>query len=563
MRASLGFYAHDHAIRQFSWLVGIRDFHRRGGTMQGGFWANAWTRNITIAVAYCVALVLFRQLSIPHWIILTGFHLSVLLLTKYKYWPALIAGDAARLAYISITCYHQFGLLWSVVNLVPSICYFIPIVWLFRSRWQLFPERLFVNMGALVFCSLLVACAATAITLGQLLITPFPPGYVLNYGQLIAQLALGNFLGILTITPVTLAFHQFFLEADGNWRQVVHGIGESRLMFDAAFFAVPALAFLVWMGEGDPHSQQIAQMAMFLPMIWLALRHGWKGAAIGGTLASFGVMILMPARNDHATLQAETLVAMAISTMLLAGARIAVLDRRAQQERADMRNALALAQRNMDLGEIQMKNTALALNQIQECFHSALLMLAGRLRHLHPANDDSGYQRQALFAQDQLHRLADGLYPNQIGQRGLPRALREGQFARMLDEAGMVYWCELRGQLSTFPHAIHLAVYRIIGEAVAGACLGKDVSDVHVIIRCGQHKRRWVVIRIEASTNPVRLPHIRWDSLLPRLQRFTSGVGHAAIADRAATFEGKVRVRSMAGAQRVSVLLLDPIQPGD
>src|SRR6185312_14294287 len=125
------------------WASGISI--RGGGTMQGGFWANAWTRNI-------------------------------------------------------------------------------PIVWLFRSRWQLLPERLSVNMGALVLCSLLVACAATVVTLGQILITPFPPGYVLRYGQLIAQLALGNFLGILTITPVTLVFHQFFLEADGNWRQMVHGI---------------------------------------------------------------------------------------------------------------------------------------------------------------------------------------------------------------------------------------------------------------------------------------------------------------------------------------------------
>lgn len=531
--------------------------------MQGGFWSNAWIRNLTIAVAYCTALVLFRQLSIPHWIILTGFHLSVLLLTKYKYWPALMVGDAVRLAYVSISCYHQFGLLWSVVNLVPSICYFIPIVWLFRERWQLFPHRHSVNMSALVLCSLLVACTATAITMGQILITPFAPGYVLHSGQVLAQLILGNFLGILTITPITLVFHQLFVEANGNWRRMVHGFGENRLLFDAVFFAVPMLAFLVWMGADNPHAQQLSQMAMFLPVIWLALRHGWKGAAIGGTLASVGIMIMMPARNDHSTLQAETLVAMAISTMLLVGARIAVLDRRAQQERADMRNALALAQRNVNLGEAQLRNTALALDQIRDSVHLVLIMMASRLHRLQPAIDDDGYQRQALVAQDQLYRLADGLYPAQIRQRGLPSALREGQLARMLDEAGMVYWCELRGQLSTFPHAIHLAAYRIIGEAVADACLGKDVSDIHVLIRCGQHHRRWVVIQIDMHANSVRLPHIRWDVLLPRLQRATSGVGHTAIVDRAATFEGKARVRALASGKRVSVLLLDPIQPGD
>jgi len=532
--------------------------------MQGGHWASsAWIRNITVAAAYCAALVLFRQLSIPHWIILTGFHLSALLLTNYKYWPALIAGDAARLAYVSISCYHQFGLLWSVVNLVPSICYFIPIVWLFRERWRLFPQRHVVNMGALMLCSLLVASTATAVTMGQILITPFPPGYVLHYGQVIAQLILGNFLGILTITPITLVFHQLFVEANGNWRRIVHDIGENRLLFDAVFFAVPLLAFLVWMGADDPHAQQLAQMAMFLPVIGFALRHGWKGAATGGTLASFGIMMLMPARNDHVTLQAETLIAMAISTMLLVGARIAVLDRRVQQKRADLRNALALAQRNVHMGETQLRNTAQALEQIRNSVHSALMLMMGRLRHLQPAIDEGSYQRQALFAQDQLYRLADGLYPVQIRLRGLPSTLREGQLARLLDEAGMVYWCELRGPLSAFSHAIHLAVYRIIGEAVTDACLGKDVSDVRVHIRCGQRHRRWAVIQIEVRSNPIRLPNIRWDLLLPRLQRVTSGVGRKAIVDRAATFEGTVRERSLANGKRVSVLLLDPIDPGD
>lgn len=529
--------------------------------MQGGFWAKVWLKNVAIAAVYCAALVLFRQLSIPHWIILTGFHLSVLLLTKYKYWPALIAGDAARLLYVSVSCFDQFGMLWSVVNVVPSICFFMPIVWLFRERWQLFPQRLSVDMGGLVLCSLMIACIATVVTWGQILITPLHPGYVLHAGQVIAQLTLGNFLGILTVTPITLMFHQLFVESQGSWRRALQAISESRLAFDATFFAVPGLAFLVWLGEDDPHTQQIAQMAMFLPVIWLALRHGWKGASIGGTLASVGIMVLMPARNDHSTLQAETLVAMAIASMLLVGARIAVLDGRAQQEKTDLRNVLALAQRNVKLGEAQLKNTALALDQIREAFHTALLMLASGGRYLHGGTVNSDYQRQALFAQDQLHRLTDGLYPSQIDQRGISKALREGQLARLLDECGLVYWCELKGKLSAFQEAIHLAIYRIIAESVAEVCLAKEVSDVHVMVRCGQRQRRWVVIQIDLLANPIRQPNIRWQSLLPRMQRITSGVGHTAILDRAATFEGKVRFRPLADGKRVSVLLLDPLQP--
>src|SRR5215469_5172549 len=180
--------------------------------MQGGLWANFWGRSFAIAAAYCAAIVLFRELSIPHWIILTGFHLGVLLLTKYKYWPAIIAGDVARLAYVSITCYHQFGLLWATVNLLPSTCLMMPVVWLFRERLCIFSNRQNVEMGGLVLCSLLVAFLVTLMSLGQILITPLPPGYVLHYGQVIAQLTLGNYLGVLTITPFALVLRQLYVD---------------------------------------------------------------------------------------------------------------------------------------------------------------------------------------------------------------------------------------------------------------------------------------------------------------------------------------------------------------
>ncbi len=531
--------------------------------MQDGPWAKALLRNAAITATYCAALILFRQLSIPHWIILTGFHLSVLLLTRYKYWPALIVGDAARLAYVSITCYPQFGLLWSLANLIPSICYFIPVVWWFRERWHLFPARNSVNMPALLLCSLIVASLATAVTIGQILLTPLQPGYVLQYGELVARLILGNFLGILTVVPISLAFRQLFIEAHGRWRSWAYEVVESRLLFEAAFLATTALPLLVWIGLRDAHAREATQMAMFLPVIWLALRHGWQGAAVGGTLASFAIMVMMPARNDHATLQAETLIAMAISTMLLVGARIAVLDRRAEKVRADMHLALALAQRNVHMGEAQMRVTAQALEQIRETIDSAFHTMLGRSRHPQPAGDDGSYRHKALNTQDQLFRVADSLYPLTLRERGLSAALREGALARTLAEAGVHFWCDVRGPLSLFTQSIHMAIYRIIGEACAEACVSQDISDILVKVRCGVRGRMWAVVQVDARANPVHLPHIQWGELLPRLRRSTSGLGHKAITDRAATFEGHVRERQLRKGRRLIVLLLNPTHPGD
>ncbi|GLQ91993.1 hypothetical protein GCM10007901_09440 [Dyella acidisoli] len=75
-----------------------------GEAMQAGPRAVALLRQAGIATIYLIALVLARHVSINHWILLTGFHLAVLMLVPYRFWPALFVGDLARQAYISATC---------------------------------------------------------------------------------------------------------------------------------------------------------------------------------------------------------------------------------------------------------------------------------------------------------------------------------------------------------------------------------------------------------------------------------------------------------------------------
>jgi two-component system, NarL family, sensor histidine kinase FusK len=526
--------------------------------IQDRFWPTA-RLHVGVALAYGLGVVLFRQLSIPHWIILSGFHLGVLLLTRYRYWPALLVGDGVRLAYISITCFHQFGPLWAILNLVPLIVLIMPLVYVCREHWRLFPRTSPVNMGVMVACCFLCACVITSQTLGMILLTPLPHGYVIHYGDLAAQLMLGNYLGILTIAPLALLGRQWSKDLGGSWAGLGLKISESRLLFESAFLALPMLIFLVWLGFRDPQARQVAQIAMFMPVVWLALRHGWQGAALGGMLASFAIMVLMPARNDPDTLQAEVVIAFAVSTMLLVGARIAVLDHHIEQERADTRFALALAQRNIHVGEVQLRATSRAIEQIRETVHDACNVMMEKLRFSNPGTQGHGYDRQSLIAQDQLFRLADSLDPIRWQERGLRAALREGVMARTLDEAGMRYWCELRGPLAELSPILHLALYRVLCEAVGDACAGRNVSEIEVRLRCGRYRgRRWAVLQVDTRADPERLQKIRWNELLPQLTCNTSGLGRQVIVDRAATFEGRSRERSRSNGRRQSVMLLDP-----
>lgn len=528
--------------------------------MQKDGWTHTWYRHVGVAVAFALGTSLFRTMIIPHWVLLCGFHLSVLLLVRYRYWPALLVGEAVSLAHLSITYAHQLGIAWAVLNIVPASLLIMPIAFACREKWHLFPTKDTISMGTLLIGSLLAACVMTCNNWLLLLLTKAAPEFgPISYGQVLSHWALGNYLGILTIVPIALALHLSIRRFGLN--SLAAAAMESRLVMEGAFLLAPAMLLLIWAGRAIPQARDIAQMAMFMPMVWLALRHGWRGAAIGGTAASFAVIALMPQRSDLNTLQAEVVIAFAVSAMLLMGARIATLNQRAEKERSDLRRALALAQRNVHMGEMQLRVTAQVLDQIRETVHSGYAMMMGRLKTLQPAINDRSYRLQALIAQDQLFRLADSLYPTALREHGLPATLNEGALPRVLNDSGIAYRSEIHGPLEDLSPAIHLAIYRIVCEAVANACIRRDISAVKVQVRCGRSQGRcWVALRIDCHTQPEQAGLVRWNELIPKVVlRTTSGLGRQAIEDRAATFEGRARERDLPDRRRISVILFDPV----
>jgi len=519
-------------------------------------------RQALVAGVYLAALYLFHAVSVRHWFILTGLHLAVLMLAPYRYWLVFFIVDTARLAYISYACLDQFGLSWAVLNTIPSLAYEAPVVWWFRERWRLFPSRGTVNMPIFVLCALIIAIIATAETVGQVWFATLPPGYVIHYGEVTARMVLGNFMGVLTVAPATLVVYQSFAAVNFQWRRWFPALLESCFLAEGALGVFPVIAFLVWLGDHNPQIRAMAQMAMFLPVIFMAFRHGWQGAAVAGTLASLGIVTLMPATNDPATMQAETLVAMAISTMLLVGARMTALTQRVEQERFDSRMAMALAHRNATLGEAQLRVTAQALDQLGQSIHGAFKLMLGRLRYLQPVMDDAGYRRQAERAQEQLFLLTDSLNPAVLREQGLPGALNQGALARALHEAGIRYWCDLRGPVGTFPRELSLVVYRVVCEAISEACLTHEPAEVLVKVRCGTEGRAWAVVMVNLRWNPARSLHVDWVTLRQRLRISATGLGREAIENRVAIYGGRLRERTLPDGKQVLVSFLEPNHPG-
>jgi glucose-6-phosphate-specific signal transduction histidine kinase len=512
---------------------------------------------------YGVGVTLFRQLSISHWLILTGFHLAVLLLVDRRYWLALVVGEAVSLAHLSLVCADQMGTTWAVLNMVPSIVFMMPIVNLFQNRWPI-ATRNALNMGALLACALLLAFLMSGYNTMMLTLTRLPPGYVVHYDEIVARWWLGNFLGVLTLTPSVLCVYSFC--RGHSWASLASRLAWNGLLIESGMLLAPLLLLLVWIALMAPQNaslRQVVQIGLFIPVVWLTLRHGWQGAAIGGTMASTAITVLMPESYDQHTLQAQVFIAFAISTMLLLGERIAVLRHRTETEREDLRMALALAQRNMQSGETQLLMASRAIEQARETVNAGFAAMSARLSHPQPGTNVTKYQRHALIAQDQLYRLADGLYPVAWGHRNLATMIREGAIARMLDVAGISYWSELRGPFDSLSPALRLAAYRVVCESVAALCRSRDIGRVTVFLRCRKYGRRSVVLRVEGHVDRARAKKVQWDELLPHMQQVTSGLGLQAVHDRAVTYQGACREKRLSTSRRISVLLREPEAPGN
>lgn len=519
---------------------------------------NMWLRHLAVALGYALGYTLLRSISFPHWVPIAGFRLCALLLLPYRFWPALLVGETASLAYTSIDCADEYGWIWGGLFMVPPMAFAMPVVHWCREQRRLFPTRNATSMNVLLLCAFAVSLIWTAINLATFATMRLPPGYPpIDFKVFAGRYFLGNYVGVLTFVPLVLLAREELIATP--WRRLWAHVTESRLVLETISLLLPALALLVWLASGAAgEASQAARVAMFLPVAWLALRHGWRGAAIGGTAASIAVVITMPAMYDDGTMRAQVFIAFTVTTMLLLGARIAVLHEREARERAEAKVALAMAQRNVYLGEMQLRQTSYALEQMSTAIQASYTQLLGRLRCLLPGTDERTYYRQAAVAQHQMYRLADTLYPLSWREKGLPAALREGSIPRALDEAGIVYWCDIGGQgLGQLSVSVHIALYRLVSEAIAYACAKRNISKISVRLRGGMVAgRRWAVLCVDSQVDYERLTRVRWDDLLPALGG--SGMGLGAIKDRAGIFEGKVRCRSLAQGQRISMILFDP-----
>lgn len=523
-------------------------------------------RQVAVGGAYAVCYILLRDMSVSHWNLPAGLRIACLLLFPYRYWPALIVGECIPVGYHAWVNLDRFGWQWAALAAIPPILLLAPVVAWCRPHARLLRGAHQINAATLLAMTLIGALLTTCGNAAALATVQLPAGEAppdINAHVLFGYF-LGNYLGALAIAPSATALYLWFSERRNE--SIGAALWQSKLARDCLVGVVlPLLVLmcLVFSSEGD--GTQVFRMAMFLPVVWLTSRHGWQGAAFGGTLASTAVTMTSAMVRDPAVIQAQALIAFAITTLLMLGSRIGQQAYFAHSGRVDTLRGLQLAQQGLYLEELRLRQAADALEHIGHNIRENQNRLLDSLRHVLPASEERTYSRQAALAQHEMHRLANALYPRGWRERGVPATLREGPFAQAVHMAGASYRCDLSGRgLSQLAPDVHMALYRLACEVLVHVLSRCPTQHVHLRVRGGHTDgRRWVVMRITgersvpADDQTAPAPE-SWKQAMTLLG--ASGLGIATIRDRAQIYGGNVHLRDRPTGLSVTLLLHDSLR---
>lgn len=518
-----------------------------------------WLRHVMVAVFYFLGYTLSHSVSFAFWLLPAGFRLTCLLLMPYRYWPALAVGEMLSMARVSYACYFDVGPFYAYLNLLPQSLIAMPVVRVAKERLHLFRPKREISIGVLMACAFVVSALLAIYNYLRLTLVPLPHGQ--NYSiEWLPRYFLGQYLGVLTVVPIALAAWQVWCR--GSWRDMYKQLYESRLAIDSVVILLPSVTLLTWMTMQVPGPiGQAARFATFLPVAALAMRHGWRGAAIGGTAASIAIVLAMPKAYDPATLQAEVLIAFTISMLLMLGARIATLHAREEKERIDARLVLQAAQQGLYLGELRMRHAADAIEQIATSFHHVQGRALERIRHVLSPTEEHSFSKQVIASRYEAFQVANGLSPRAWQIRGLSYALREASIAHAFAIANINYQCDIKSEsLEHFDAGVQLALYRLVCEAAAYLYEQATLSSVRLLVRAGQSNgRRWLAARMDGvhATNTQELMPALVACEQFKQQIGATGLAASALRDQAVVYGGTVHLRSTTHVTRLALLLHD------
>ncbi|HKU19270.1 MAG TPA: MASE1 domain-containing protein, partial [Candidatus Saccharimonadales bacterium] len=370
--------------------------------------AHRWWSHAGIALGYALAyLGIAETLSNAPWPFAAGLRIACLLLVPYRYWPALVVGEAVPLAYLNVGHAADFGSTWSLLASVPPIVLAMPVAWWFRERAALFPARDLVDVKKLL-CFVLALSLLWASTRYAILLTVQKANGLYHPKAGTAfSFFINVYMVLLVVTPwvVMVRIHSHRFPQLPAWKANVTGPAVRD-----AFIAVLSFAVLAVLHHLVPQPIKPAvALVLFFPVMGLTLKHGWRASVLGGTLCLISISFLVELQPDPNTQQIQAVLAFTITCLYLFGARLSMQMRLLDQFQRESYQTQQVAQKSLAFGEQRLQQTSQAL----ECVAGALRMDYVRvLQRFVPADARDDYGKDFLDVQKNVYHLAESIHPS-------------------------------------------------------------------------------------------------------------------------------------------------------
>jgi signal transduction histidine kinase len=270
-------------------------------------------------------------LAVTPWNPTPGLSLAFLLLAGWRQWPWLVlAGLAAELLLRDI----PLGLAWQVAAVAMPACAYAGLAWLLQVWLKLAPrpgtprELTWFVAGSLAAA----LCAGLGYVGVYTAAGVAAPG---DFPENLLRFWIGHATGLLVAAPLILFWADWRLGRAAPRREAwVQGAG---------------LLVALWLVFGLPFTDEFKFFhVLYLPMVWIAARHGIVGVALALAVSQLGVIAALQWNGHHATTVMEIqllLLALAVTSLFL-GVTVSAgrqAEERLHRRDADLNQALRLA----------------------------------------------------------------------------------------------------------------------------------------------------------------------------------------------------------------------------
>jgi len=409
---------------------------------------------LVLLISYAVLWGLLWELSHAFWYLPAGLRFVTLMYTRRAYWPVILLAEWLAIVYLNAQYPGVPGVFEQGLGYyAPSIIYAGVLgLWLKRRDWTALAV---ITQGELVKVALAIVVSALLAATSLFLFLPadspflifekFSTRGVLSY-------ALGDVAGML-----------FFLSAAEFIKALLTMKKTIRLVFfkNAALIIFPVTAVITLL---TPTFEWAFLALMFLPIVFLALKHGWPGA-------TFSLLVLNVVAGLSFWLSGNTVVLFDTQIFLVSvGFTGLFLGAVVTQQTELMADINKISQRMIAAQETERNRISRDLHDHIGQVLTALTLRSAIIKRQGPNELRAELDLLDKLAAQAFHDvrvIVNELSPIELSHSGLERSLKGAAIRKMLEASNIKYSTSIDGLISEAPEDVQFAIFRISQEALS------------------------------------------------------------------------------------------------